>query len=587
MSSRELRRTITLAAGAILCVAAHGMGQNAEAQQQPAPAPTIRWKQESWNPKPLPDDLVLPLPCGGGIAFRPVPTPLPTGMLSDRQTILGWSNPETDYSEFLRRTFVAGGFRGATDDAPPRFFMAKYEVTVDQYEAVVSGACAGLPTQNGRVPKANVAWHEAVAFFTKLSSWLYINARDQLPREGNATAFARLPTEDEWEYAARGGAAVSDSDFAAKTFPMPGGIARFVWFQGTRSAGGSAKPVGQLEANPLGLHDMLGNVAEWTLEPYRLNKVGRFHGLAGGTTARGGDYLTSEQRIRSALRVEMPAFNSTTGEAFRSPRIGIRPVLARDATTGDQQVREVQEAFLQESRSQASTAEDPLKLLEALRRDSADPAMQNGLNKIETTMRTTNRELREKDSLVVRGLMQTASHLGRQIMVELTLQDVVQQIADTQRKAIEGQQELIDAQDRLSQAMRDDTLRDTLQRQQASTRQTVKTYETIERSLQVYAKTLPDKIDALKTEYMRVITAAARAADRTQIANEGKVIIQEFEAQPRGFYLAGIARVVAAHVAAVAAGQTLTPGHIERDLVLVPTQPAGGQPRGQAETGRR
>jgi hypothetical protein len=585
MSSRQRRRAIALAAGAMLCVVAHDMRQTAEAQQQPAAAPTITWKQESWNPKPLPDDLVLPLPCGGGMAFRPVPTPLAGGIMSDRQTILGWSNPDTDYSEFLRRTFVAGGFRGATDDAPPRYFMAKYEVTVDQHDAVMNGSCAGLPTQNGRMPKANVAWHDAVAFVTKLSSWLYVNARDKLPREGNAMAFARLPTEDEWEYAARGGAAVSDSDFAAKSFPMPGGITRFVWFQGTRSAGGSAKPVGQLEANPLGLHDMLGNVAEWTLEPYRLNKVGRLHGLAGGTTARGGDYLTPEQRIRSALRVEMPAFNSTTGEAFRSPRIGLRPVLARGATTGDQQVREVQEAFLLESQSQASTAEDPLKLLEALRRDSPDPAMQNGLNKIETTLRTSNRELREKDSLVVRGLMQTASHLGRQIMVELTLQDVVQQIADTQRKAIEGQQELVDAQGRLAQAMRDNALREAVQRQQDSTRQTVQTYETIERSLQVYVKTLPDKIDALKTEYMRVITAAAHAADRTQIVNQGKIIVQEFEAQPRGFYLAGVARVVTAHVAAVAAGQPLAPGQIEHDLGLVPTQPASGPPSGG--TGRR
>ena len=78
----------------------------------------------------------------------------------------------------------------------------------------------------------------------------------------------RLPTEEEWEYAARGGAAVSELDFLGRTFPMPEGTSRYAWFQGPRSAAGRAQPVGMLEPNPLGLHDILGNVGELVLEPF-------------------------------------------------------------------------------------------------------------------------------------------------------------------------------------------------------------------------------------------------------------------------------------------------------------------------------
>ena len=560
MSDRTLALSVFLAGALALAT---------PALAQPSAPPAIAWPPAEWNPRPLPDDLVLPLPCGGGIAFRPVATPVPQGALADREATLGWSNSDTDYSEFLRRAFIRGGFPGPTPQSPPRYYIGKYEITNDQYGAVMNPQdCAGLPSASGRLPRANVAWHEATAFTSALSSWLAKSARDRLPKDGEALAFARLPTEEEWEYAARGGAEVGEVDFGAQVFPMPQGIQRYVWFQGTRSAGGAAHPIGELEPNPLGIFDILGNVAEWVIEPYRLNKVGRAHGLAGGTVARGGDFLTSEARIRSAMRVELPPLNVTTGETTKSPRVGLRPVLVRVSTTGDAQISAVQDAFKQESQSNATAAEDPLKLLEALGRQASDAATRTGLSKIEATLRTSNREIRDRESLAIRGLMQTATHLARQIVVEKALEEVVAQIADTQRRAIESQTQLINSQSKLAEGVRDENVRGALRQQEQYTRQISKSYETVERGMSAYAATIPDKVAALKAEYLRVIRLIAARSNPAAIGEEGSVVAQEFQAQqPRGRVLAELSKIAVTHMKAAAAGKPPAPDQVEKDLL--------------------
>ena len=55
---------------------------------------------------------------------------------------------------------------------------------------------------------------------------------------------------------------------------------------------------------------MLGNASEMMFEPFRLNKLDRQHGQAGGFVVRGGNYLTSEGELRTALRQEEPYYNA-------------------------------------------------------------------------------------------------------------------------------------------------------------------------------------------------------------------------------------------------------------------------------------
>jgi hypothetical protein len=560
-TSRRAGRWAALAIGVL--IVGPSVGLHAQTSR---PAPS--WPLEAWNPKPMPDDLVLPLPCGGAIAFRPVPTPMPPGVLSDRQTVLGWSNPETDYSEFVHRSFIAGGFSGATTDAPRRYYLAKYEVSLDQYAAVTEPDCGSLPTADGRLPKANVAWHEAAAFTVRLSSWLLKNARDALPREGEALAFVRLPTEDEWEYAARGGSKVSDVDFLAQTFPMPNGIQRYVWFQGTRSAGGVAHPIGQLEPNPLGLFDVLGNVSEWTIEPYRLDKVGRPHGLAGSAIARGGDFLTPEQRMRTALRREVPALNGTTGEPTRTPQIGFRPVLARLTTTSDSEVQAMQQAFAKEAQSNASAAGNPLELLELLRRDVLDEKVKSGLQQIEATLQTANRELKEKDALVLRGILKTAAHAARQIVVQKAVEEATTVFGKAQMDAVTVQEELIASQEKLASATRDEALREALRIQENRMREAAKSYQLIHKRMSEYAvKTSADTLSSLQAEYLRIVAMAAGTADQETLEREGRVVMQEFEPLSRGGFLVAFTKVAVTHMKAARAGKTPSADQAEADLM--------------------
>ena len=76
--------------------------------------------------------------------------------------------------------------------------------------------------------------------------------------------------------------------------------------------------IGVLLPNPLGLHDMLGNVSEMTLDAFRLNKFDRQYGSAGSYVIRGSDYMQPESDLRAALRREGNLYDEN-GEIRRRP----------------------------------------------------------------------------------------------------------------------------------------------------------------------------------------------------------------------------------------------------------------------------
>jgi formylglycine-generating enzyme required for sulfatase activity len=202
--------------------------------------------------------------------------------------------------------FVMGSTRGlvAKNEQPAHrrrlepFFIGRYEVTFAQYERFARATGRPLPDDagwgRGDRPAINVSWVDAKAYTNWLSRQTHKNYR--------------LPTEAEWEYAARGG---SSDRFWWGYSPERG---RAVCFDcGSRWDNRSTAPVGSLVANPFGLYDTAGNVMEWVEDCYnkdytRAPEDGRAW-LAGDCAqriARGGAYNKPIASLRSAARFQLP-----------------------------------------------------------------------------------------------------------------------------------------------------------------------------------------------------------------------------------------------------------------------------------------
>ena len=138
-----------------------------------------------------------------------------------------------------------------TDELPQHnvflksFGLGKYEVTQDQWFAVMGS----VPSFNrgGTLPVETVSWNDVQKFIAKLNEKTGQNYR--------------LPTESEWEYAARAG-----SSTAFSFGDDPAQLDQYAWY--SDNSGKKAHPVGEKVPNKFGLYDMHGNVWEWVQDCY-------------------------------------------------------------------------------------------------------------------------------------------------------------------------------------------------------------------------------------------------------------------------------------------------------------------------------
>lgn len=304
---------------------------------------TITWESRFWD-RAGNSDLVLPLPCGGAMAFQRVDTPVPEGNpASDRAIQMGLASSEAGYVDYLRRAFIRGGLSDP-EDASAFYYIGRYELTRDQHAALL-GSCP-RPSLAGTVPASGLSWFDAVDAARRMTEWLRQNAPRALPHEDGAPGYVRLPTEVEWEYAVRGGAAVEGSVFNQRTYPLDGPMRDHGWHQGADSARGNLRPVGLLGPNPVGLHDVYGNVEEIMLEPFRLNALGRLHGQAGGVVTRGGSILSRASEISSGLRQEFPVYSMTDGKPVALDTFGVRFVIGIHLSLSTERTNRLRNAWL-------------------------------------------------------------------------------------------------------------------------------------------------------------------------------------------------------------------------------------------------
>jgi hypothetical protein len=314
------------------------------------------------------------------MTFRAVATPAEDTPLADRAVRLGGTDDDTGYADYIRREHILGSLLGP--EGTRLFYLGKYEVTQDQYAAVMADACPE-PKMSGRLPAAALSWFDAVAFGRRASEWLLTNQRDALPQIQGVAAYLRLPTEIEWEYAVRGGAAVSEALFRERIFPIEGPLSDYAWYQGPESAGGRLNLTGLLLPNPLDLHDMLGNVEELVLEPFYMNRIGRRHGQPGGIVAKGGSFQDPADRLRSAMRREYSEFDQRTGLAMALDSFGFRMALAAPVELSLDEATRLRDEWLAARGRRVETGDDPLEAVRALADETTDFELKARLEAVE------------------------------------------------------------------------------------------------------------------------------------------------------------------------------------------------------------
>jgi formylglycine-generating enzyme required for sulfatase activity len=131
-----------------------------------------------------------------------------------------------------------------------RFSMGKYVVTQEQWLALMGHN----PSRNkgGLLPVENISWDDAQLFVKKLSQKTGKNYR--------------LPSEAEWEYAAKGG---TTSDYYWGDDEKL--ASDYAWY--SSNSGGKIQAVGLKKPNPFGLYDMVGNVYQWTQDCWNVEYV--------------------------------------------------------------------------------------------------------------------------------------------------------------------------------------------------------------------------------------------------------------------------------------------------------------------------
>ena len=214
------------------------------------------------------------------------------------QFITGISEPRQQSLQFNKREFM----RRVT--ISKSFYIQTTEVTQAQWRAVMGSNPSFFKSDNH--PVDNVSWNDAQRFISKL------NLKEGIKKY-------RLPTEAEWEYAARAGSA---ADYC---FGDDGGkLAKYAWFE--MNTDNKTYPVAQKQANAWSLYDMHGNVWEWVQDWYDADYYAGSHSTdpkgpdsGMGRVIKGGGWNSSALECRFYQRSR---FNPGAGRSF----IGFRLV---------------------------------------------------------------------------------------------------------------------------------------------------------------------------------------------------------------------------------------------------------------------
>jgi len=183
------------------------------------------------------------------------------------------------------------------------FYMGKYEVTQGEWQKVMGRNSSRFTSCGSDCPVEKVSWNDAQNFIRKLNS--------------RSRVIFKLPTEAEWEYAAKGG--------TNYIFSGSANIDEVAW--AFENSGDKTHPVGKKKANGFGLYDMSGNVREWVEDVYSDSAYSShqsnnpvYKGEGSNRVSRGGDWLITTEYGHLAFRYQGPPDYGSKGLGFRLSR---------------------------------------------------------------------------------------------------------------------------------------------------------------------------------------------------------------------------------------------------------------------------
>ena len=316
-AATEASKLPMVASALVLLAAAAGGGfyyfsQNAGKSAAPIPEEAAATTGDPLSPQPTPE------PEAYVVEAEPK-APLPERIKTFRDPLSGGGDgPEM--VEVLAGHFTMGRQQDprAKDEYPPHrvtmpaFAMARHETTVAEYNRFAKATGrdeSETKADSATTPVTGVSWEDAVAY----AAWISEQTNQRY----------RLPSEAEWEYAA---AAASTSHYWWG-YRVEKGYAR-CFDCGEQLGPTSPLPVGSFQANPYGLHDTAGNVAEWVRDCYHTNYLNAprdgsawEESNCSDRVTRGGSFANASSALRTTARAHF-------APSTRLEDIGIR--LARD-----------------------------------------------------------------------------------------------------------------------------------------------------------------------------------------------------------------------------------------------------------------